>query len=259
MISEVEKDPWGLVFKIVTKRLVTRRKTPDLDNPDRFKYIVRSLFPHVELERAGGRLKANTAPHIVGVPNESLKEVIGAYPEILLEAFNSCLRQWKIFIDWKKQKLVLLRKSNNPLGVASSKRRLCLLDTMGKLLEELILQRLQGLLVGESGFSENQFGFRKGRSTLDAIQAEVNIATNAIKGTVKREGFCALISIDIRNAFNTAWWNICIEAMMLTPDTMVSLMLQSERNWTLIESFVTLVMKTRELDGRQERNDGEGQ
>ena len=26
--------------------------------------------------------------------------------------------------------------------------------------------------------------------------------------------FCALISIDIRNAFNTARWNICIEAMM---------------------------------------------
>ena len=45
----------------------------------------------------------------------------------------------------------------------------------------------------------------------------------------------------------------------LTPDTMVPLMLQSERIWTLIESFVTLVMKTRELDGRRERNNGEGQ
>ena len=35
----------------------------------------------------------------------------------------------------------------------------------------------------------------------------------------------------------------------LTLDTMVSLMLQSERILTLVESFVTLVMKTRELDG----------
>ena len=33
----------------------------------------------------------------------------------------------------------------------------------------------------------------------------------------------------------------------LTPDTMVSLMLQSEQIWMLIESFVTLVMKTREF------------
>ena len=48
MDSEVEKDPWGLAIKIVTKRLVTRRKTPGLDNPDREKYIVISFFPHVE-------------------------------------------------------------------------------------------------------------------------------------------------------------------------------------------------------------------
>ena len=104
----------GLTFKIVTMRLVTRRKTPGLDNPDRVKYIVQSLFPHVEsflrqdrssyvvrreelftlekLKRAGGRLKANTAPGIDGVPNEILKEVIVVYPEIFLETFNSCLR-----------------------------------------------------------------------------------------------------------------------------------------------------------------------
>ena len=48
LIGEVEKDSWRLAFKIVTKRLVNRRKTPGPDNPDRVKYIVRSLFPHVE-------------------------------------------------------------------------------------------------------------------------------------------------------------------------------------------------------------------
>ena len=45
----------------------------------------------------------------------------------------------------------------------------------------------------------------------------------------------------------------------LTPDTMVSLMLQSEQIWMLIESFVTLVMKTRELDGRAESGNNGGQ
>ena len=121
LIGAVEKDPWGLAFKIVTKRLVTKRKTPGLDNPDRVKYIVRSLFPHVEpfqrqdrsscvvwreelftleeLKRAGGRLKANTAPGIDGLPNEILKEVIEVYPEILLEVFNSCLREGRVFAD----------------------------------------------------------------------------------------------------------------------------------------------------------------
>ena len=209
---------------------------PGLDNPDRVKYIMRSLFPNVgpfqrldrsscvvqrkdlftleELKRAGGRLKADTAPGIDGVPTKILKEVIGAYPEFLLGAFNSCIREGMFFVDWKRQRLVLLRKGNKPLGDTSSYRPICLFDTMGKLLEGSILQRLQALLVGENGLSENHFGFRKGRSTVDAIQAVVNIATNARKGTGKRKGFCALISIDIRNAVNSARWNICIEAMM---------------------------------------------
>ena len=198
---------------------MTRRKTPGLDNADRVKYIVRSLFRHLEpfqrqdrsscevrreelftleeLKRAGGRLKANAAPGIDGLPNEILKEVIGVYPEILLGVFNSCLRKGRFFADWKKQRLVLLRKGNKHPGDASSYSPICLLDTMGKLLVEMILQRLQGHMVRENGLSENQFGFWKGRSTVDAIQAMVDIGTKARRGTGKRKGFCALIGIPI--------------------------------------------------------------
>ena len=138
------------------------------------------------------------------MPNEILKGVIGAYPEILLEVFNSCLREGRFFADWKKQRLVLLRRGNKPLGDASKYRPICVLDTMGKLLEEMIPQGLQGHMVRENSLSENQFGFQKGRSTIDAIQAVVHIATKARRRTGKRKGFCASISSDIRNAFNTA-------------------------------------------------------
>ena len=65
--------------------------------------------------------------------------------------------------------------------------------------------------------------------------------------------------------FVCAKWGVARETLGqavefgLTPDTMVPLTLQSEQFWTLIESFVTLVMKTNELDGRWERNNGDGQ
>ena len=128
------------------------------------------------------------------MPNEILKEVIGAYPEILLEAFNSCLWEGRFFVNWKKQRFVLLRKGNKPLEDESSYRTILLLDTMRKLLEKIILQRLQGRMVGESGLSENQFSFRKGRSTVDDIQAVVDIATKARRGTGKRKGFCTPVA-----------------------------------------------------------------
>ena len=145
LIGEIDKDSWGLAFKIVTKRWVTRRKTPGLDNADRVKYIVRTLFPRVEpfqrqdrsscvvrreelftlqeLNRVGGRLKANTAPGFDGVRNNILKEVIGAYPEILLEAFNFCLRKVRFFVDRKRK----LRKGKKPLEDDSSYRPICVL------------------------------------------------------------------------------------------------------------------------------------
>ena len=45
----------------------------------------------------------------------------------------------------------------------------------------------------------------------------------------------------------------------LTPNTMVSLILQSEQIWMLIESSVTLVIKMRELNGRAECVNNGGQ
>ena len=65
--------------------------------------------------------------------------------------------------------------------------------------------------------------------------------------------------------FICARWGVARKAVgravgaQLTPDTMVSLKLQSEQKWMLIESFVTLVMKTREFDKRAERGDNESQ
>ena len=57
-------------------------------------------------------------------------------------------------------------------------------------------------------------GLRRGRSTMDAIRAVVDIVTKARRGTNKRKGFCTLASIDMRNVFNTARWRNCIAVMM---------------------------------------------
>ena len=45
----------------------------------------------------------------------------------------------------------------------------------------------------------------------------------------------------------------------LTPDILVPLMLQSEGVWKRIDSFITLVMRTKNLNGRIKLSKGEGQ
>lgn len=53
---------------------------------------------------------------------------------------------------------------------------------------------------------DNQYGFVPGRSTEDAINQVLEVAENAATGPSHRKNLCALVTLDVRNAFNTAPW-----------------------------------------------------
>lgn len=139
--------------------------------------------------------------------------MIEKWPELLLESFNTCLRDGVFYSRWKRQKLVLLRKGNKPLDDPSSYRPICLLDSTGKLFERLLLRRLEIHVESQGGLSERQYGFRKGISTIDAIKRVADVADKAKGGSQKTKGYCVLVTLDISNAFNTARWDKIINAL----------------------------------------------
>ena len=53
--------------------------------------------------------------------------------------------------------------------------------TAGKILERIMYTRIEA--IAEKYLSDGQYGFRKGRSIVDAINLIVNIAKDAISGT----------------------------------------------------------------------------
>lgn len=63
-------------------------------------------------------------------------------------------------------------------GNAGSFRPLCLLNTLSKLYEALIRLRLEGEIEEKGGLAEQQYGFRKGRSTTQAMQVVRDAAKN---------------------------------------------------------------------------------
>lgn len=66
--------------------------------------------------------------------------------------------------------MVLLPKVGKEAGDPSAYRLLCLLDEGGNILERIIAGRLVRRLSREKcGLDDGQFGFRDGRSTIDAI------------------------------------------------------------------------------------------
>ncbi|GBP05040.1 Probable RNA-directed DNA polymerase from transposon X-element [Eumeta japonica] len=139
--------------------------------------------------------------------------IIKAAPSLFLEAYNSCLKEGTFPRKWKQQRLVLLPKGKKPPEEPSSYRPLCMLDTASKIFERIIHQRIDAVV--DPLLADNQYGFRKGRSTLDAISLVVNTAKEAIAGTRWKGGakkYCLVAALDIRNAFNSANWDCIMQA-----------------------------------------------
>jgi hypothetical protein len=92
-------------------------------------------------------------------------------------------------------------------------RPICLLDCLGKLMEHLIRARLADELEEKGGLSDAQYGFREGLSTQHAIEEVLKVARYANAGSWGRKDYCALITLDVENAFNTAPWAGIVEAL----------------------------------------------
>ena len=89
-----------------------------------------------------------------------------------------------------------------------------MLDSASKILERIMYTRIEAIV--EKHLSDRQYGFRKGRSTVDAINLVVNIAKDAISGTRwknREKQYCAVVTLDMQNAFNSARWDRIIEAL----------------------------------------------
>lgn len=229
LCDRVEQDPWGLPYRLVMGKLFKNTQIPEIETPGRIDSIIKGLFPdhpprpqiewNIEAEyteitkdeliTAVTALANNKAPGPDGVPAEILKEIVRRKPEVLLQVFNKCLKQGTFPSLWKLSRLVLLRKGDKPLENPSSYRPICMLNTTGKLLEKIINNRLRKHLEDTNGYTTTQYGFRKGLSTADAL--------NRLKDIVEaksRKNYTAMLTLDIRNAFNSTPWASILEAMI---------------------------------------------
>ena len=230
LCMEVDRDPWGRPYRVVMGKLKPTRLRPPTC-PNLMLNIVTTLFPRQaeghynfdqlvvddvippiskeELLMACRKMSNNKAPGLDNIPNIALRVAINAQPDIFARMYDACLREGVFPKQWKVQKLVLIPKGQKPPDEPSSYRPICLLDSAGKLFERVIYNRLEQYIESNGGLSEHQYGFRKSRSTLDAIKMVIERAQKAIEGKRWKRGpkkYCAVVALDIKNAFNSASW-----------------------------------------------------
>ncbi|CAB0040439.1 unnamed protein product [Trichogramma brassicae] len=180
-----------------------------------------------ELSRGSEALRARPGWH---TQLGALKIAIAARPDIFLRGVHDVSGDRRFPSGWKRQRLVLLPKPGKPPDEPSSYRPLCMLDTArARFSRESLCDRLEAFTERPRGLSERQYGFRKGRSTkIDAIEDVVSTAREAIAGKRWYRGtkkYCAVVTLDVRNAFNSARWDNILAALrrLLVPDYLLML------------------------------------
>lgn len=77
-------------------------------------------------------------------------------------------------------------------------------------MEKLTTSRLRDHLTSNLALADNQYGFRRERSILDALGRLKSICKTATAGHAFHHKLVGMLTLDVRNAFNSAPWSVII-------------------------------------------------
>lgn len=239
LLRSLNGDPWGRSYKLVRDKL--RPWAPPLTQtlqPDLLDVVVTTLFPNApehepptmsvqsaqqmefldiptiseaELNVAVLKIRGKSrAPGPDGIPGRVLVIAADFLGERFRRLFDSCLVSGQFPQCWKRGRLILLRKIGRSEESPNAYCPIVTFNETHKFFERIIADRLVKHLDMEGpNLSDNQYGFRRGRSTIDAI-----IRIKALsQQTVASGGVLLALSLDIENAFNTLPWTCIVEAL----------------------------------------------
>jgi ribonuclease HI len=119
----------------------------------------------------------------------------------LLELYNSIWISGTFPEEWNESLIIPIVKAGKDPTLPNSYRPIALTSCVCKLLEKMANKRLTWFLEKNNFLSENQFGFRKNRSTSDCtitLESEIQKAFDEKEHVV-------VVSCDLEKAYDTAW------------------------------------------------------
>ncbi|KAL4144146.1 hypothetical protein QTP88_006372 [Uroleucon formosanum] len=127
----------------------------------------------------------------------------------LLRFYNYIWSTGNISSEWKRGIVIPIPKPGKNKNTTEGYRPITLLNTMAKILEKIINNRLIWFLEKNKLISNIQSGFRRSRSTLD------NLVTihSKINKTFATNQYLGMICLDITKAYDTIWRHRVIQIL----------------------------------------------
>jgi hypothetical protein len=154
-----------------------------------------------ELAAVIKRLPKKKAPGPDSIANEALQRLSNTTQEHLARVLSRSLASGTIPRSLKESNTIVLRKERRQdYSLPSSYRPIALENTLAKLLEKIVADRLSQAAEEYDLLPWAQMGARKQRSTLSAIELLTTCAQTAWRG--RRGGVLSMLCLDIKGAFD---------------------------------------------------------
>lgn len=203
-LAKIENEKWEKHFTELYKEnedaegydmdiIDNRDREEDIPTYDEYIQVIK----HLKLNKAAGPDRIN---------NELIKN---GGDELITRIYDLITEIWKeetMPMEWGTGLLTPLYKKGDPTQ-CSNYRGIMLLNTTYKILTSIIRQRLSKYT--EARLGEYQQGFRRGRSTIDAI----HIMTQIIEKSYEHDIELHMLFIDFRQAFDSIRRNKLLEEM----------------------------------------------
>jgi ribonuclease HI len=111
----------------------------------------------------------DSSPGIDGIPYSFISHLGNSSLQYFLSIINSVMITGNVPSHWKSQEIIPILKHNKPSSDPSSYRPIALSSVLVKIAEHLIKNRLEWYVESNALLSNSQYGFRKGKSTMDSL------------------------------------------------------------------------------------------
>lgn len=189
-----------LVYKLIQKYLPVRRdgdpatQLPDYRGPPRPE--LDEDFSVAEVRQAIFALNRKSAPGPDGVTNRMLRNLDDPSIVFLTDKINESWKSGVVPAEWKTACTVLIPKPGKAPNIENL-RPISLTSCVGKVMEHVVFNRLNGYLEDNEVYTYNMIGFRAGLSTQDAMKLIKHQIVDGSSRDVK-----ALLGLDLEKAFD---------------------------------------------------------
>jgi hypothetical protein len=158
-------------------------------------------FTRQEVQSALEGFDTRKAPGEDALSSDILQHVFRTFPTAFTEIYNECLRRAHFPKQWKRSLIIpIVKPRKSGLNEAGKYRPISLINIGGKILEKLLIGRINHHLYSKRLLNENQYGFRPQRSTIDGAMA----VKGFVQTHLQQRNVVIMTCLDVQGAFDAA-------------------------------------------------------